>query len=262
MMRLKDKVAIVTGGSQGIGEGIARTFGKNGAKIVLADVNEELGAKLVDQLASEGIESIFVKTDVSSEEDVIAVVKAGVERFGGIDLLINNAAINVRKSAVDTSLEEWQKVIGVNLTGAFLCSKYSIPEMEKRGGGAIVNIASWHAEKTITRLAAYAASKGGMTALTRQMALDCGPKNIRVNAVCPSTVKTPLLDLTFASLPDPEEAFKQTLEFQPFGRIGTVDDIANACLFMCSDEATYVSGQTLMVDGAAINKIARPLMFD
>ncbi len=110
--------------------------------------------------------------------------------------------------------------------------KYSIPEIEKKGGGTIVNIASWHAEKTITRLAAYAASKGGMTALTRQMSLDCGPKNIRVNAVCPST---PLLDLTFASLPDPEEAFKQTLEFQPFGRIGTVDDIANACLFIISD---------------------------
>ncbi|WP_141432682.1 SDR family NAD(P)-dependent oxidoreductase [Bacillus sp. 03113] len=261
-MRLKDKVAIVTGGSQGIGEGIAQTFGRNGARIVIADINEEAGAKVVDKLASEGIDSIFVKTDISDEEQVKAMVEAGVDHFGGIDILINNAAVNIRKSVVDTTFDEWQKVIGVNLTGTFLCSKYTIPKMEQRGGGAIVNIASWHAEKTITRLAAYAASKGGITALTRQMSLDCGPLNIRVNAVCPSSVDTPLFRQTFASLPDPEEALKQTLDFQPFGRIGTVDDIANACLFMVSDEATYVSGQTLMVDGAAINKIARPLMFD
>lgn len=261
-MRLKDKVAIITGGSQGIGEGIARTFGKEGAKVVIADVNDELGGQVIQKLNKEDIDALFVKTDVSSEEDVKNLVDTASEHFGGIDLLVNNAAVNVRKSAVDTSFEEWQKVIGVNLTGAFLCSKYSVPQMEKRGGGAIVNIASWHAEKTITRLAAYAASKGGMTALTRQMSLDVGAKNIRVNAVCPSTVDTPLLKQTFASLDDPDAAFEETLKFQPMGRIGTVDDIANACLFMCSDEASYVSGQTLMVDGAAINKIARPLMFD
>lgn len=261
-MRLQDKVAIITGGSQGIGEGIARTFGKNGAKIVIADVNEEAGKQVIDRFINKEIDCLFVKTDVSSEEDVKNLISTTAEHFGGVDLLVNNAAVNIRKSAVDTSFEEWNKVIGVNLTGAFLCSKYAIPEMEKRGGGAIVNIASWHAEKTITRLAAYAASKGGMTALTRQMSLDCGPLNIRVNAVCPSSVDTPLLHQTFASLEDPDAAFEETLRFQPMGRIGTVDDIANACLFMCSDEASYVSGQTLMVDGAAINKIARPLMFD
>ncbi|MGG3574648.1 glucose 1-dehydrogenase [Bacillus gobiensis] len=261
-MRLKEKVAIVTGGGQGIGAGIAEIFGKEGAKIVLADVNEETGRQKTDELKTAGVEAIFVKTDVSDENQVQDLIQTAIEEFGGIDILINNAAVTVRKSAVDTTYAEWQKVIGVNLTGAFLCSKYSIPEIEKRGGGAIVNIASWHAEKTITRLAAYSASKGGLTALTRQMALDCGPLNIRVNAVCPSTVDTPLLRQTFASLEDPEEGFRQTLEFQPFGRIGTVEDIANACLFMVSNEAAYVSGQTLMVDGAAINKIARPLMFD
>lgn len=261
-MRLKDKVAIITGGSQGIGEGIAKKLGEHGAKIIIADINEETGATALEALTSAGIESIFVKTDVSNEESVIHMIQNAVQQFGGIDILINNAAVVLRKSAVDTSFDEWQKVIGVNLTGAFLCSKYAIPEIEKRGGGAIVNIASWHAEKTITRLAAYAASKGGMTALTRQMSLDCGPLNIRVNAVCPSTVDTPMLQHTFAGLDDPEAAFKQTLAFQPLGRIGTIEDIANACLFMVSDEASYVSGQTLMVDGAAIAKIARPLMFD
>ncbi|MDQ0207253.1 SDR family NAD(P)-dependent oxidoreductase [Alkalicoccobacillus murimartini] len=261
-MRLKNKVAIITGGSQGIGEGIARTFAREGAKVVVADVNEELGLALVNQLKENDVEALFVQADVSKEEQVTKLVDQAIEAFGGVDILINNAAVTVRKSVEDTSFEEWQQILGVNLTGAFLCSKYTIAEMKKRGGGAIVNIASWHAEKTITRLAAYAASKGGLTALTRQMSLDLGPHNIRVNAVCPSSVDTPLLQKTFASLEDPEEAFRQTLEFQPFGRIGTVDDIANACLFMVSDEATYVSGQTLMVDGAAINKIARPLMFD
>ncbi|MCM2676180.1 SDR family NAD(P)-dependent oxidoreductase [Alkalicoccobacillus plakortidis] len=261
-MRLKTKIAIVTGASQGIGEGITRTFAREGASVVVADVNTELGTNLVNELKENGVAAYFVEADVSKEDQVKQLINKTVDVFGGVDILINNAAMTVRKSVEDTTFEEWQQILGVNLTGAFLCSKYAIAEMKKRGGGAIVNIASWHAEKTITRLAAYAASKGGLTALTRQMSLDLGPHNIRVNAVCPSTVDTPLLEKTFASLDDPEEAFNQTLKFQPFGRIGTVDDIANACLFMVSDEATYVSGQTLMVDGAAINKIARPLMFD
>lgn len=261
-MRLNQKVAIVTGASQGIGEGITRTFAREGARVIVADVNKELGEQLVQELSEARIEAHFVETDVSKEDQVKALIAKTVDIFSGVDILVNNAAVTVRKSVEDTTFEEWQQILGVNLTGAFLCSKYVIPEMKKRGGGAIVNIASWHAEKTITRLAAYAASKGGLTALTRQMSLDLGPHNIRVNAVCPSTVDTPLLEKTFASLEDPEEAFNQTLQFQPFGRIGTVDDIANACLFMVSDEASYVSGQTLMVDGAAINKIARPLMFD
>lgn len=261
-MRLQNKVAIITGASQGIGEGITRTFAREGARVIVADVNKELGEQLVRELTEATIEAHFVEADVSNEDHVRSLIAKTVETYGGVDILVNNAAVTVRKSVEDTSLEEWQQILGVNLTGAFLCSKYAIPEMKKRGGGAIVNIASWHAEKTITRLAAYAASKGGLTALTRQMSLDLYSHNIRVNAVCPSTVDTPLLEKTFASLENPEEAFNQTLEFQPFGRIGTVDDIANACLFMVSDEASYVSGQTLMVDGAAINKIARPLMFD
>jgi len=261
-MRLKDKVAIVTGAGQGIGEEIVKTFGREGAKIVIAEINEETGPKVAEELNSSGIEAIFVKTDVSDEQNVKEMVRAAVEQFGGIDILVNNAAIAVRKSAIDTSLEEWQRVINVNLTGPFLCSKYALPEIIERGGGSIINIGSWHAVKTITRFASYPAAKGGLLALTRQMALDYGRNQVRVNAVCPSMVDTPLERATFASLSDPEEAYKQALDFQPMGRIGTVEDIANACLFFASDESVYVSGQSLMVDGAAINKIARPLMFD
>lgn len=261
-MRLKDKVSIITGGSQGIGEATAKKLGEHGSKVVIADINEEIGLQAVEKLKSNDIDAIFIKTDVSNEENVKSLINETVNHFGGLDSLVNNAAATMRKSVVDTSLEEWKKVIDVNLTGTFLCSKYAIPEISKRGGGSIVNMASWHAYRTITRFAAYAASKGGMTALTRQMALDCGPLNIRVNAVCPSTVDTPMLYETFKSLPDPEDAFEQTLAFQPLGRIATAEDIANACLFLISDESTYVSGHSLMVDGGTFNKVARPLMFD
>ncbi|MFK9094597.1 SDR family NAD(P)-dependent oxidoreductase [Bacillus salipaludis] len=261
-MRLKDKVVIITGGSQGIGEAIAKKAGEHGAKVVIADINEETGAKALDCLKTAGIDAMFVKTDVSKEDDVITLIDLAIQQFGGIDVLVNNAAATMRKSVVETTLEEWNRVMNVNLTGTFLCSKYAIPEIEKCGGGAIVNIASWHAYRTITRLAAYAASKGGMTALTRQMALDCGKLNIRVNAVCPSTVDTPMLYETFNNLSDPDEAFQETLKFQPLGRISTGEDIANACLFLMSDEASYISGHSLMVEGAAFVKLARPLMFD
>lgn len=237
-------------------------FGKEGAKIVIADVNEKLGLEATDELKEEGLEVEFIRTDVSNEESVIHLIQETKELFNHIDILINNAAVSIRKSAVDTSLEEWQKVLGVNLTGAFLCSKYAVKEMEQQKSGAIVNIASWHADKTITRFAAYAAAKGGMTALTRQMALDCGKHNIRVNAVLPSTVDTPMLYETMQNLPDPEEAWKQTLDFQPLGRIATSDDIAYACLYLSSDESSYVSGHSLRVDGGTYVKVARPLMFD
>lgn len=261
-MRLKDKVAVITGGGQGIGEEIGLTFGKEGAKIVLADINAETGKEAVKKLEEQGIEVLFVKTDVSKEDNVTNLINTAVRHFGGLDIMVNNAAVVLRKSAEETTFEEWQRVLGVNLNGAFLCSKYSVPEMRKRGGGAIVNIASWHADKTITRLAAYAASKGAMTALTRQMALDCGQDNIRVNAVLPSTVDTPMFKETINALPNPEQVWEETMAYQPLGRVGTVEDIANAALFLASDEASYVSGHSLRVDGGTYVKVARPLMFD
>jgi NAD(P)-dependent dehydrogenase (short-subunit alcohol dehydrogenase family) len=261
-MRLKDKVSIVTGASQGIGEYVAEKLGQHGSKIVIADINEETGAKVLERFKSTGIHAIFVKTDVSDEQSVREMIKTTVNHYGGMDALVNNAGISLRKSVVDTTLEEWQKVMNVNLQGTFLCSKYAIPEIAKRGGGSIVNMASWHAYKTITRLAAYAASKGAITALTRQMALDCGPLKIRVNAVCPGTIDTPMLHNLFSTLPDPENALKQTLDFQPLGRIGTGEDVANACLYLVSDESSYISGDSLMIDGASFVKLARPLMFD
>lgn len=261
-MRLKNKVAVITGGSQGIGEQIGLTFGEHGSKIVIADINEETGRNAVAKLEEKRIEVLFVKTDVSNEDSVINLIKSTVDHFGGLDILVNNAAATMRKSAEDTTFEEWQRILGVNLNGTFLCSKYSVPEMRKRKGGAIINIASWHADKTITRFAAYASSKGGMTALTRQMALDCGKDNIRVNAVLPSTVNTPMFFETLNGLPDPEKAWEETMSYQPLGRVGTAEDIANATLFLASEESSYISGHSLRVDGGTYVKVARPLMFD
>ncbi len=261
-MRLKDKVTIVTGGNGDIGYAIAETLGVNGSSIVIADLDSNKGEEAISKLHLKGIEAIFVKTDVSNEEEVRNLIWTSVDRFGYLTGLINNAGVPHRKSVLEISLEEWKKVFAVNLEGPFLCSKYAIPEMEKSGGGSIVNISSWLAEKHMTRTAAYSASKGGLLSLTRQMALDCAALNVRVNAVCPSSVDTPMFRQLIDALPDPQDGLKQYLSFQPFGRIGTVEDIANACLFMISDEASYVSGQTLMIDGAASMKIARPLQFD
>lgn len=261
-MRLKDKVAIVTGGSQGIGRGIVKQFAEEGAKVVIADVNSESGEQAEIEFTGEKFKVDFHKTDVGNEDDVRSLMKFTADKFGSIDILVNNAAVNYRKAVHETSLEEWNNLMNVNLTGAFLCSKYAIPEMQKQKSASIINIVSWHAETTITRLAAYASAKGGLTALTRQMALDYGKDQIRVNAVGPSTVETPMLDKTFASLDNPEKAMKQSLEFNPMGRFGKVDDIAKACLFFASDDSTFVSGQTMMVDGGQINKVSRPISFD
>ncbi|WP_428907996.1 SDR family NAD(P)-dependent oxidoreductase [Niallia sp. Krafla_26] len=261
-MRMKDKVTIITGGTGDIGLGIAERIGKEGSAVVLADLNPTAGEKAVERLQGEDIKAIFVQTDVANEEQVIHLVKTTVEQFGKVTNLVNCAGMTSRKSVLELSLEEWHKVFAVNLDGPFLLCKYAIPEIEKNGGGSIVNIGSWHAEKHMTRSSAYAASKAGLLALTRQMALDCAPLNIRVNSICPSSVDTPMFQNFVQQASDPEDALNQYLQFQPFGRLGTVEDIAHACLFMLSHEASYVSGQNLMVDGAAIQKIARPLSWD
>lgn len=259
-MRLENKVAIVTGGSQSIGRGIVELFTREGAKVVIADIDVEAGNQTIDALNDKNIR--FHKTDVSDEADVKSLIEYTINEFGKIDILVNNAAINFRKAVHETSLEEWNNLMGINLTGPFLCSKYAIPEMQKQETSSIINMVSWHAETTITRLAAYASAKGGLTALTRQMALDYGQYQIRVNAVGPSSVDTPLLHKTFASLENPEKSFEESLAFNPMGRVGTVDDIAKACLFLASDDSTYVSGQTILVDGGQSNKVARPIEFD
>lgn len=246
-MKLKDKVAIVTGAAKGIGWGIAKIFVEEGAKVVVVDW-DEAGAATVDELCRSGGEALFVKCDVSDEEGVKAMIQATLDQFGRIDILVNNAGIGVYKTVLDTSSEDWDRCLGVNLKGQFLCSKYAIPHMQKVGKGAIVNISSVHSFATVNGVAPYCASKGGITALTRNLAIDYGP-TIRVNSIAPGWVLTPLIQSIFDSYADPAAQQQAVESRQVMKRIGRPEDIGRAAAFLASDEASFITGTQLFVDG-------------
>ncbi len=247
-MKLAGKVAIITGAGKGIGAGIARVFVREGAKVVAADWDEAAGRKTADDLRGSGGQATFVRCDVSNEEQVKALVAATIAGYGRLDVLVNNAGIGVYKGVLDTTREEWERCLAVNLTGVFLCSKYAIPHIKAAGGGAIVNIASVHAYQNVGGTAPYAASKGGVVALTRVMAIDYGRDHIRVNAICPGWIYTPLIQGIFAGSPDPAQAKRDVERRQILGRLGTPEEVGEAAAFLASDEASYIIGASLMVD--------------
>jgi NAD(P)-dependent dehydrogenase (short-subunit alcohol dehydrogenase family) len=247
-MKLKDRVAIVTGGAKGIGRGIAKVFLQEGAKVVIADWDRETGEVTAETFRGEGGEVLFVHCDVSDEAQVKGMVEKSVATFGRIDILVNNAGVGVYKPVLETTSEDWDRCLAVNLKGAFLCAKYAIPHMQEAGKGAIVNISSVHAHATVNGVAPYAASKGGMTALTRNMAIDYGPA-IRVNAIAPGWVLTPLIQSIFDSYDDPAEQQRLVEERQVMKRIGRPEDIGYAAAFLASDEAGFITGTQLFVDG-------------
>ncbi len=248
-MRLSNKVAVVTGGAMGIGKGIASVFVREGAKVAIIDINEEEGRKTSAELSSTSQEVLFVKADVSSEADVKEAAKIIGEKYGIVHILVNNAGIGIYKNVLDTTSDEWDRCLGVNLKGVFLCSKYIIPYMIKAGGGSIINIASVHAVATVANTAPYAASKGGVLALTRNMAIDYAKYKIRVNAICPGWVYTPLIERIFRESGDPEGMRERITRRMLLGRLGTPEDIGYAALYLASDEASYVTGTALFVDG-------------
>ncbi|MHC1781365.1 MAG: SDR family NAD(P)-dependent oxidoreductase [Anaerolineaceae bacterium] len=246
-MKIKDKIAIVTGAAKGIGWGIAKIFVEEGAKVVVVDWDEKEGPKTAAELNKTG-EAIFVKCDVSNEDEVKAMIQKTVEKFGRIDILVNDAGVGVYKSVLDTTAAEWDRCLAINLKGQFLCAKYAIPHMQKLGKGAIVNISSVHSFATVNGVAPYCASKGGITALTRNMAIDYGPA-IRVNSIAPGWVLTPLIQSIFDSYPDPAAQRKSTEDHQVMKRIGRPEDIGRAAAFLASDEAAFITGSQLFVDG-------------
>ena len=247
-MRLKDKVAIVTGAAKGIGWGIATVFAKEGAKVVVVDWDEEAGKKTAAEINGSGGDAIFVKCDVSKEDQVKATIQAALDKYGRIDVLVNNAGIGVYKPVTEATSEDWDRCLGVNLKGVFLFSKYAIPHMQKVGKGAIVNISSVHAYANVNGTSPYAASKGGVTALTRAMAMDYSP-TIRVNAIAPGWVLTPLIQSIFDSYEDPAKQQRIVEERQVMKRIGRPEDIGYAAAFLASDEASFITGTQLFVDG-------------
>jgi NAD(P)-dependent dehydrogenase (short-subunit alcohol dehydrogenase family) len=247
-MKLENKVAIVTGAGKGIGSGIAKVFSKEGAKVVVVDWDEEAGKKTAEEIRQSGGDALFVNCDVSNEEQVKAMVQASLDKYDRIDVLVNNAGIGVYLPVLEATSEDWDRCLAVNLKGVFLCSKYAIPHMQTMGKGAIVNISSVHAHATVNGVAPYAASKGGITALTRNMAIDYGPA-IRVNAIAPGWVLTPLIQSIFDSYDDPAEQQRLVEQRQVMKRIGRPEDIGHAAAFLASDEASFITGTQLFVDG-------------
>ncbi len=242
--RLESKAAVITGAASGIGRAIALHFAAEGARVAVVDCDREGGEETVRLIAAGGGEAVFLPTDVSREEDVQAALGAAIERFGRLDILVNDAAIVHMAAATETSVEDWDRVQAVNLRGVFLCSKHAIQQMRKQGGGAIVNIASIGSLVAVPAHAAYNAAKAGVMGLTRQIAVDYGPDNIRVNCVCPTATDTPLTRGAGAT----DGAFQALAQMHPLRRLTQPEDIAYAVLFLASDEARCITGAVLPVD--------------
>jgi NAD(P)-dependent dehydrogenase (short-subunit alcohol dehydrogenase family) len=250
MGKLDGKVALITGGGLGIGREIATLFAKEGAKVMVADYAPESGEETVSMMKKAGGDASFVKADVSKIADVENMVKATVDTYGKLDILINNAG--VMQSMVpthETPDDEWERVININLKGVFLGIKYAVPVMLKGGGGVIVNAASVAGLVGFGNSAAYCASKGGVVQLTKVAALDYATQNIRVNCICPGVIWTPMVK---AITGDNEQAIAQFTAMEPVGRMGKPEEVAQAYLFLASDDASFVTGVALPVDGAFV----------
>jgi NAD(P)-dependent dehydrogenase (short-subunit alcohol dehydrogenase family) len=248
-MRLANKVALITGGTSGIGEASALLFAKEGAKVAIAGRNEKRGHAVTEQILKEGSQAIFICTDVRKWEQCHRAVDETVRAFGRLDILFNNAGIFYPNTAVDCTEEEWDLQIDINLKGTFLTSKASLPGMIQQGSGVIINNSSGWGIVGGDAAVAYCASKGGVVLLTKAMAIDHGRQGIRVNCICPGDVDTPML---------PEDARMRGLKWEdylagcsnrPLGRIGTANEIAKAALFLASDDSSFMTGAAVVVDG-------------
>ncbi len=249
-MMLKNKVALVTGGSSGIGLAIAERFLKEGAKVMITGRSKQRcddALKHLETFAKDAVDS--AAGDVSKWNDVQQMVKNTVNRFGRIDILVNNAGIYLDKRIEETTEEEWDQIININLKGVFLCCKAAYPHFKKQGNGTIVNMSSDSGVTGNPDEAAYCASKGGVTNLTRAMALDYAKENIRVNAICPAIIHTPMLQREIDMQDDKEAYLKEMDELHPIGRVGRPEEVAYAVLMVAADEASFITGANIAVDG-------------
>jgi NAD(P)-dependent dehydrogenase (short-subunit alcohol dehydrogenase family) len=252
--RLAGKVAVITGAGSGIGLATAQRFAAEGAKVVCADIDVDAA-----MLAAEEIGGLAVKVDVTDEEQVQAMFQAAVDTYGKLDIAFNNAGISPPDddSILDTGLEAWKRVQEVNLTSVYLCSKYAIKHMQANGGGSIINTASFVAVLgSATSQISYTASKGGVLAMSRELGVQFAREGIRVNALCPGPVNTPLLQELFAK--DPERAARRLVHI-PIGRFAEASELAAAVLFLASDDASFITASTFLVDGGISAAYVTPL---
>jgi NAD(P)-dependent dehydrogenase (short-subunit alcohol dehydrogenase family) len=251
----KKKTLIVTGGAYGIGRAVVRYFAARGYAVAIADIDSDKGRALEDAIRREGGGALYIRTDVTDEDSVRGLMERVITEWGRIDVLCNNAGIEIYHAAHEYSSAEWDRVLDTNLRGGFLCAKYALPEL-RRSQGAIVNIASVQAVASERNLSAYAASKAGLLAFTRGMAIEYARDGVRVNAVCPGAVHTGLMESYLASQGDQQAMIRAMSEAIPMGRIGRPEDIASVVWFLASPEASYVTGAFLAVDGGVLAKIA------
>ena len=248
-MRLENKVALITGGTSGIGEAVAYLFAREGAKIAITGRNESRGHAVTARILESGGKAIFIRTDVRHAAECKRSVDATLDSFGRLDILFNNAGVFFPQTALDCSEEEWDLQIDINLKGTFLMSKYALEPMIAQGGGVIINNSSGWGLVGGDKAVAYCASKGGVVLLTKAMAIDHGRQGVRVNCICPGDVDTPMLLEDARRRGLDWKTYLAGCENRPMGRIGTPDEIAKAVLFLASDDSSFMTGSALVVDG-------------
>jgi NAD(P)-dependent dehydrogenase (short-subunit alcohol dehydrogenase family) len=251
MGRVDGKVAIVTGGASGIGRATARMLAAEGAAVVIGDVDEAAGA-VAEEIRGAGGGASFVRTDVTAWDDVRGLVAAAVEEHGRLDVMVNNVGVAIGGAAGEMSEQDWNRVIDVNLTGVWRGMRHAIPEMLRIGGGSIVNVSSVQSLVGFVGWSGYAASKGGINALTQQAAVEYAPQGIRVNAIIPGTILTGMNEGILRDHPDPDGLMAQWTAMHPIGRIGQPEEVAAAVVYLASDESSFVTGMLLRVDGGMV----------
>jgi len=250
-MKLKDKVAIITGGAKGIGQGCVRVFTKHGCAVMIADRDEKGGPAAAKEVNDAGGRAVFQRCDVTREEDIRSVIEETVRQHGRLDCIVNNAGWHPPAMTIEqTSAADFEAQLRLNLTSTFLGCKYALPHLRKTKG-TIVVMSSATGLLGQTQAASYAASKAGQVGLVRALALDLAKEGVRINAVCPSCVMTPLMREWANTLKDPEEALRMIEHYQPIGRMASIEEIGEVCAFLASAEASFITGQSILADGAA-----------